>query len=83
MLIWYYIVLIFRVDGLVVRRNVDLIIRELVFAEVFEEVRVPGSVEVNVGIGGVFGLDVVSEGRGVLRGARSSECTIFHFEGVL
>jgi hypothetical protein len=36
MLIGHYIVLIFRVDGLVVRRNVDLIIGELVFAEVFE-----------------------------------------------
>jgi hypothetical protein len=70
MLIGHYIVLIFRIDGLVVRRNVDLIIGELVFAEVFEEVRVPGSVEVNVGIGRVFGLDGVSEGRRVLRGAR-------------
>jgi hypothetical protein len=70
MLIGHYIVLIFRIDGLVVRRNVDLIIGELVFAKVFEEVGVPGSVEVNVGIGGVFGLEGVSEGRGVIKGAR-------------
>lgn len=68
MLIGHYIVLIFRVDGLIVRRNVDLIIGELVFAEVFEEVRVPRSVEVNVGIGGVFGLDGVSEGTQAFKG---------------
>jgi hypothetical protein len=49
-LIGYHIVLVFGIDGLVVRWHVDLVIGELVFAEVFEEVRVAGSVEVNVGV---------------------------------
>jgi hypothetical protein len=49
-LIGYYIILIFGIDGLVVRWYVDFVVGELVFAEVFEEVRVAGSVEVNVGV---------------------------------
>ncbi|KAE8450903.1 hypothetical protein EG329_005343 [Mollisiaceae sp. DMI_Dod_QoI] len=47
MLIWHYIVFVFWVDGLVVRRDVDLVIRQLVFAEVFKEVGVSGAVEVD------------------------------------
>ena len=56
MLVWYYIILIFWVDRLVVWRDVDFVVGELVFAEVFEEVCVAGAREVDVGVGGVFGL---------------------------
>jgi hypothetical protein len=56
MLIRHYIVLVFRIERLVVRRDVDLVIWQLVFAEVLEEVCVPGSVEVHVSVVGVFGL---------------------------
>jgi hypothetical protein len=56
MLVRHYIVFIFWIDRLVVRRDVDLVVWELVFAEVFEEVRVTGPVEVDVGVGGVFRL---------------------------
>jgi hypothetical protein len=54
MLVRHYIVFIFRIDRLVVRRDVDLVVWELVFAKVFEEVRIAGPVEVNVRVGGVF-----------------------------
>ncbi len=37
----------------------------------------------NVGIGGVFGLDGVNEGAGVSGGARQSEFTIVNCEGVV
>jgi len=47
MLIWNDIVFVLRVDGLVNGRNVDLVIRELVLAEVLEEVCVAGAVHVN------------------------------------
>lgn len=56
MLVWHYIVLVFGVDGLIVGWDVDFVVWELVFAEVFEEVGVAGTVEVDVGVGGVFGL---------------------------
>jgi len=54
MLIRYYIIFILRVDRLVVRRNIDLVIGEFVLAEVFEEVGVAGTVEVDVSVGGVL-----------------------------
>ncbi len=56
MLIWYHVVLIFGIQGLIVRRDVDIVIWELVFAEVFEEVGVSGAVEVDICVAGVFGL---------------------------
>jgi hypothetical protein len=40
MLVRHYIVLIFWINGLVMGRHVDFVVRELVFAEIFEEVRV-------------------------------------------
>jgi hypothetical protein len=55
-LVWYYIILVFWVDRLVVCRDVDFVVGELVFAEIFEEVCVAGASEVDVGVGGVFGL---------------------------
>lgn len=48
MLVWDYIVFVFGIDGLVVRRHVDLVVGQLVFAEVFEKVRVSGAVEVYI-----------------------------------
>ena len=56
MLIRHYIVLIFWVQGLIVRRHVDLVIGKCVAAEVFEEIGMPGGCEVNVGVIGVFRL---------------------------
>lgn len=58
MLIGHDIVLVFRVDGLVVRRHVDFVIRQprVWRAEVLEEVRVPRCVEVDVGVAGVLVL---------------------------
>ena len=50
MLVRDYIVFVFGVDGLVVWRHVYFVVGELIFAEVFEEVRVAGSVEVDVGV---------------------------------
>jgi hypothetical protein len=47
MLIRHDIVFVFRVDGLVNRWNVDLVIGELVLAEVLEEVCVAGAVHVD------------------------------------
>jgi len=54
MLVGNYIIFIFWIDRLVVRRHIDFVVGELVFAEVFEEVGVAGAVEVDVGVGGVF-----------------------------
>ncbi len=56
MLIGDYIVLVLGIEGLVVGRDVDLVVGELVAAEVFEEVGVEGAGEVDVGVGGIFGL---------------------------
>jgi hypothetical protein len=53
-LIRHYIVLILRIDRLVMRRHVDLIVGQFVFAEVFEEIRVAGPVEVDVRVGRIF-----------------------------
>jgi hypothetical protein len=47
MLIRHDIVFVFRVNGLVDGRNVDLVIGELVLAEILEEVCVAGAVHVN------------------------------------
>jgi hypothetical protein len=55
-LAWYHVVFIFWVEWLIVRWNVDLIIREFVFAEVFEEVGVSGTIEMDVVVVGVFRL---------------------------
>jgi hypothetical protein len=60
MLIRNYIILVFWIDRLVVRRNVDLVIWELVFAEIFEEVGVKQVVEVYVSVVGVFGLGMLA-----------------------
>ena len=49
-LVWHYIVLVFWVDRLVMRGNIDFVVGQLVFAEIFEEVRVPRAVEVHVGV---------------------------------
>jgi len=56
MLIRNYIILIFWVQRLVLRRYVDFIIWELVFAEVFEKICMAGSGEVDVGVGGISRL---------------------------
>jgi len=48
MLVGHYIIFVFWIDGLVVRRHVDLVVGKLVFAEVLEEVGVSGTVEVDV-----------------------------------
>jgi hypothetical protein len=56
MLIRHYIILILRVDGLQVRRDVDVICGELVFAEVLEQVGVAGGLHVDVGVCCVFVL---------------------------
>lgn len=50
------VVFVLRVDGLVVRRHVDVVVRELVAAEVFEEVGDAAAGEVHVGSAGVLGL---------------------------
>jgi hypothetical protein len=55
-LIRHHIVFIFRIQWLVMGRNVNLIVGELVFAEILKEVSGPGGVEVDVRVRGVFGL---------------------------
>lgn len=55
-LVGHDVVLVLRVDGLVVRRDVDVVGREAVPAEGLEEVGVPGPVEVEGGEVGVFVL---------------------------
>lgn len=57
MLIRHHIIFIFRIRRLVLRRDVDEFFREVGGAvEFFEEVGVPGGGEVDVGVGGIFGL---------------------------
>lgn len=56
MLVWYNIVFVFGVYGLVVLWDVDFVGFELGGTEIFEEVGVPGTVEVDVGMVHVFGL---------------------------
>lgn len=60
MLVGHYIIFVLGIDGLVVRRHVDFVVWELVFAEVLEEVGVSGTVEVYVRIARVFRLGLVS-----------------------
>lgn len=50
MLIWHYVVLVFWVGGLVVGWDVDLVVRQLVFAEVFKEICIARAVEVHIGV---------------------------------
>jgi hypothetical protein len=59
MLVWHYVVFIFGIQWLIVRRDVDVVIRQLVFAEVLEEIGVPGPVEVHVSAVGVLGLGLL------------------------
>ena len=47
-LIWYDIILVFGVDGLVLRRQEDLVWEQRCTREVFEKVGVPGRMEVEV-----------------------------------
>lgn len=54
MLVGYDVILVFRIDGLEMWWDVDLVGGQLVLAEVFEEIRVAGSVHVHVGVRGVF-----------------------------
>jgi len=48
MLIWYNIVFVFWVQWLILRRHIDLVVGKLVFAEVFEEICVSRTVEVDI-----------------------------------
>jgi hypothetical protein len=50
------VVLVFWIDGLMLWRNVDLVIRELVFAEILKEVRVALLAHVDMRDGGIFVL---------------------------
>jgi hypothetical protein len=56
MLVRHYVVLIFGIQWLIVRRDVDLVIGQLVFAEVLEEISVPRPVEMHVSVVRVLGL---------------------------
>jgi hypothetical protein len=53
-LIRHYVVLILGIDRLVMWRNVDIVVREFVFAEVLKEVGIARPIEVDVGVGRVF-----------------------------
>lgn len=55
MLVRHYVVFVFGIERLVLRRHVDLVVGQFVLAEVFEEIGVAGAREVDVGVGGVFG----------------------------
>lgn len=68
MLVRHYIIFIFRIRWLVLRRDVDEFFGEVGGAvEFFEEVGVAGGGEVDVGVGGIFGLGCVSgRERGVM-----------------
>jgi hypothetical protein len=54
MLVRYYVVFILWVYGLVMWRDIDLVVGELVPAKIFEEIGVPWRMEVQRGVGGVF-----------------------------
>lgn len=56
-LVGYDVIFVFRVDGLVLWRDVDFVVGELVLAKVFKEVGVAGAVHVHVRVGRVFVLD--------------------------
>lgn len=51
MLVGDHVVLIFGIDGLVLRSNVDVVVGKLVATEVLEDVRVAAGAEVDVGEG--------------------------------
>jgi hypothetical protein len=55
-LIRYHVILVFWVDGPVLRRDVNLVVGELVLAEVLEEIRVAGAMHVHIVEARVFGL---------------------------
>ena len=55
-LVGYNIVFIFRVQRLVLGRHKNLVIWQLVLAEVLKEVCIPRTVEVYIRVVGVFGL---------------------------
>lgn len=52
------VVFVFGIDGLVVRRDVHVVVGELVAAEIFKEVGDAAAGEVDIGSAGVFGLEV-------------------------
>jgi len=58
MLVWNHIILIFWIDGLILGGNVDLIIWELVSAEIIKEICISRTVEVDVGAVRVFRLEM-------------------------
>lgn len=51
-----HVVFIFGINRLVVRRNVDVVVRKLVVTEVFEQVRDAPGRQVDVRSGGIFRL---------------------------
>ena len=57
MLVRHHVVFVLGVRRLVLRRHVDCFVRQVRgAAEFFEEVGVAGGGEVDVGVGGIFGL---------------------------
>lgn len=56
-LVGHHVILVLRVDGLVLRRDVDVVRGEPVFAKVVKEVGIAGAMHVDVGEAGVFVLD--------------------------
>lgn len=55
-LVRHDVVLVLRVDGLVLRGDIDVVSRQLVAAELLEQVCVAGAVEMDLGIVAVFVL---------------------------
>ena len=86
MLIRHYIIFVFRVRRLVLRRDVDEFFGEVGGAvEFFEEVGVAGGGEVNVGVGRIFGLfggDGVSGCAGRMRRAGTPTIMKSEVEGL-
>ncbi len=58
-LIGHYIILVFWVDGLVVRWHVDVVVGQLAAAEILEQVCVAGAMVVQVRVAAVFILRVL------------------------
>jgi hypothetical protein len=56
-----YIVFVFRVDRLVMGRDVDFIVWKFVFAKVLEQVCISRAIEMDVGVVGVFRLVLSAE----------------------
>jgi len=54
MLIRHNVILILRVDRLVLRFDINLIIGEFILGEILEQVRVPGAMHVDIREGGVL-----------------------------